>query len=85
LNTNCRAVFNPGRTHFTTPYDASAVVPSWVWIVVLLFFGYVGIRVYFEIERDKNTQENNFHPKTQLKKRSIRSIKTFHWKKGSNR
>jgi hypothetical protein len=34
----------------------------------IAIFGYVGIRVYIEIEQDKNTQENNFHPKTQLKK-----------------
>ena len=42
-----------GRGYYTMPYDASQGVPGWIFGLALLFFLYVGIRVYVEMEKDK--------------------------------
>jgi|GEM_PF-6285151 hypothetical protein len=51
---NYQNSFNPDELDLVKPTDASAGVPSWIWICAFLFFTYIGIRVYVKINKDKS-------------------------------
>jgi hypothetical protein len=48
--------YNPGKSHFATPYDSSVGVPLIVAVVVIIVIIYVVFRVWWSLRKDKKTE-----------------------------
>jgi hypothetical protein len=45
--------FNHSKFYYLSYHDASEGVPGWIWLLILLFIGYVALRVILLMKEDK--------------------------------